>query len=228
MLLQVLEHDVGEHRRERRVVVGHLGAGERHARALGDPPGLDVQVEQDLEMVGDEPRGADEHRYGPELGDFIVHAEWRFTKLESDKAYNSGLFARASADGSTWFQAQTGATGGYLFGVFPVNGKPSRVNLRDKMVENRVKPAGEWNHYRVVCNDGSLKLSVNGKEVSGGSLCRPRKGYICLESEGAPIRFRNIRIMELPPGITPPERCAPVVENKQPSQASNSKPEGKA
>ena len=64
--------------------------------------------------------------------------------------------------------------------------------------ERRCKPAGEWNHYRVDCNDGVLKLSVNGKEVSGGSECRPRKGYLCLESEGSECHFRNIRIKELP------------------------------
>jgi hypothetical protein len=34
--------------------------------------------------------------------------------------------------------------------------------------------------------------------VSGGSNCVPRKGYICLESEGSECHFRNIRIMELP------------------------------
>ena len=35
---------------------------------------------------------------------------------------------------------------------------------------------------------------------------------ICLESEGAEIHFRNIRIMELPPGITTPENTAKVVK----------------
>jgi hypothetical protein len=64
--------------------------------------------------------------------------------------------------------------------------------------ERRAKPAGEWNHYRVECNNGSLKLSVNGKQVSGGHDIRPRKGYLCLESEGGTVDFRNIRIKELP------------------------------
>jgi hypothetical protein len=42
-----------------------------------------------------------------------------------------------------------------------------------------------------------------------------KKGYICLESEGAPIHFRNVRIIELPPGITTPEQAAPLVESKE-------------
>jgi hypothetical protein len=66
--------------------------------------------------------------------------------------------------------------------------------------ERRARPAGEWNHYRVECCDGAVKLAVNGKEVSGGTACRPRKGYICLESEGSQVHFRNVRIAELPGG----------------------------
>ena len=74
--------------------------------------------------------------------------------------------------------------------------------------ERRSKPAGQWNHYRVVCNDGILKLAVNGKVVSGGSGCTPRKGYICLESEGSPVEFRNIRIKQLPSTNPKPQEIA--------------------
>ena len=48
-----------------------------------------------------------------------------------------------------------------------------------------------------------------------------KKGYICLESEGALIHFRNIKIIELPPGITPPDRVAPVVETKTQEEAKS-------
>ena len=67
--------------------------------------------------------------------------------------------------------------------------------------EYRAKGGGEWNHYKVVANDGAIKLHVNGREVSGVRSCRPRKGYLALESEGAECHFRNLRIRELP--ITP-------------------------
>ncbi|HKQ37613.1 MAG TPA: DUF1080 domain-containing protein, partial [Verrucomicrobiae bacterium] len=63
--------------------------------------------------------------------------------------------------------------------------------------EKRAHPAGEWNHYRVECRDGRVTLAVNGKVVSGGSNCVPRKGFICLESEGSECHFRNLRIQEL-------------------------------
>jgi hypothetical protein len=58
--------------------------------------------------------------------------------------------------------------------------------------------AGEWNHYYIRGINGELRLWVNGEEVSGGSGADPRSGYLCLEAEGSPIEFRNIRVRELP------------------------------
>jgi len=58
--------------------------------------------------------------------------------------------------------------------------------------------AGAWNHYYVRAINGELRLWVNGEEVSGGRGAFPRSGYLCLESEGSPIEFKNIRVRELP------------------------------
>ena len=77
--------------------------------------------------------------------------------------------------------------------------------------ERLTKGAGEWNHYKVTAKDGTLKLEVNGREVSGGRDMNPREGYICLESEGTPIRFRNLSITRLPDdgrALPPAEQCA--------------------
>ena len=64
--------------------------------------------------------------------------------------------------------------------------------------QNRSKGFGEWNHYYVRGINGELRLWVNGAEVSGGDQIEPKTGYLCLESEGAPIDFKNIRVRELP------------------------------
>lgn len=64
--------------------------------------------------------------------------------------------------------------------------------------EKRVKSSGNWNHYYVRAINGEVRLWVNGKEVSGGTKCSTTTGYLCLESEGSPIEFRNLRIRELP------------------------------
>src|SRR5262245_13563740 len=64
--------------------------------------------------------------------------------------------------------------------------------------KNLSKGLGEWNHYYVRAINGEVRLWVNGEEVSGGTDCRPATGYLCLESEGAPVEFRELRLRELP------------------------------
>ncbi len=103
---------------------------------------------------------------------------------------------------------------GELFGAGGLTTLPDNPRgARSMSFENRCKGKGEWNVYDVVCVDGVIKLSVNGKFVNGVSKSSVKKGYICLESEGAEIHFRNIKIMELPPGLAKPEETAPVVGN---------------
>ena len=101
---------------------------------------------------------------------------------------------------------------GELFGANGLKTTPDNPRgTRSKSLENRCLGKGEWNTYDVVCVDGVVKLSVNGKFVNGVSHASIKKGYLCLESEGAEIHFRNIKLMELPPGVTTPEQTAPVV-----------------
>ena len=104
---------------------------------------------------------------------------------------------------------------GELFGANGLKTIPDNPRgTRSKSIENRCKGKGQWNFYDVVCVDGTVKLSVNGKFVNGVRQSSVKKGYLCLESEGAEIHFRNIRIMELPPGIITAEQTAPVVKTK--------------
>lgn len=65
-----------------------------------------------------------------------------------------------------------------------------------KAAHSRGSPA--WNHYYVRAVEGEVRLWVNGHEVSGGTRCVPASGHLCLESEGAPVEFRRLRIRELP------------------------------
>jgi hypothetical protein len=88
---------------------------------------------------------------------------------------------------------------GELFGVGGVETVPDNPRgTRSKSIENRCKGKGEWNKYVVVCVDGVIKLSVNGKFVNGLSKSTIKKGYLCLEAEGAEIHYRNLKITALP------------------------------
>lgn len=102
---------------------------------------------------------------------------------------------------------------GELFGVGGVKTIPDNPRgERSKSIENRAKGKGEWNAYTVVCVDGTIKLSVNGKFVNGISKSTIKKGYLCLESEGAEIHFKNLRIVELPTGVTSQNQMAKIIE----------------
>lgn len=163
---------------------------------------------------------------------FILHIEWR----HMEPGGNSGVFVWSNAvpvpekrlpDGVEvqmldleWVRLHTtddfkppiAYVHGELFGVNGVETVPDNPRKsRSKSIENRAKGDQQWNVYDVVAVDGVIKLSVNGKFVNGISKSTQKKGYLCLESEGAEIHFRNIQIMELPPGVTTPDQIAPVL-----------------
>ncbi len=102
--------------------------------------------------------------------------------------------------------------------VFAIHGarmipfEPNDGRMRSFPRESRTRGSPEWNHYRITASNGTITLAVNGAVVSGGSNCVWRKGYICLESEGSPVEFRNVRIRELSGGNAPPEETAPMAE----------------
>jgi hypothetical protein len=137
-------------------------------------------------------------RYDKVLGDYILDVDFRFTPKGADVKYNSGVGIRLSKFGELWIQAQTGPTGGYLFGVNLVDGALVSSNLQKDMKENRIKPAGEWNHYQIRVQGDKITLNVNGAVVNEWSGIALRKGYIGLEAEGHEIAFRNIRLTPLP------------------------------
>lgn len=106
-------------------------------------------------------------------------------------------YEKQSGKKADWFTTHgdvfpTGTTTMEPFAPTSPNGKRSfpRKNLS--------KGVGEWNHYYVRCVNGEIRLWVNGEEVSGGTRINPATGYLCLESEGAPVEFRQVRIRELP------------------------------
>jgi len=164
---------------------------------------------------------------------FILHVEWRHMEAGG----NSGVFAWSEGtvpEGSRlprglevqmleldWVNLNKQEDGsprpiayvhGELFGANGLEVTPDNPRgSRSQSLENRCKGKGEWNTYDVVFVDGVVKLSVNGRFVNGVHNSSVRRGYLCLESEGAEIHFRNIRILELPPGITRADQVAPVV-----------------
>jgi hypothetical protein len=164
---------------------------------------------------------------------FMMHVEWKHL----EPGGNSGVFVWSSAvpgeenrlpDGVEvqmldleWVRLNTrdsivppiAYVHGELFGVGGVETVPDNPRgTRSRSVENRCLGTGEWNTYDVICVDGVIKLSVNGKFVNGISKSSQKKGYLCLESEGAEILFRNFSVVVLPTGVTSAEQTAPEMK----------------
>lgn len=137
-------------------------------------------------------------RWDKEMADGIFHVEWRFTPVPGKKGYNSGIYARNSADASTWHQAQTGdASGGFLFGESPVSGTLKRQTFAKQLKAQPVKPAGEWNTFEITSKGHQLTLWANGHVSAEWPACEAPKGYVGLEAEGWKIEFRNVKLKDL-------------------------------
>jgi hypothetical protein len=106
-------------------------------------------------------------------------------------------YEKRSGKKADWF-----TTNGDIFAVGKSKLRPfpplSPDGSRSFPRQDRSRGVGEWNHYYVRGVNGEIRLWVNGEEVSGGNGAEPRTGYLCLEAEGSPVEFRNIRIRELP------------------------------
>jgi hypothetical protein len=134
-------------------------------------------------------------RWDRELSDLIYHVEWRFTPVPGKNGYNSGIYARNSADAKIWHQAQTGdGSGGYIFGSTQIGGANKRFNRSERGRASRVKPAGEWNTFEITCRGQEMTLWVNGAVTTRWQECKVPRGFVGLEAEGWRIEFRNVKV----------------------------------
>lgn len=85
--------------------------------------------------------------------------------------------------------------------------------------KNAMRPAGEWNHMVITCDNNLIQVELNGELVSTMNLDEftapnkrpdgsshkfdvswkdhPRKGYIGLQDHGSPCWFKNIKLRSL-------------------------------
>ncbi|HLA39300.1 MAG TPA: DUF1080 domain-containing protein [Candidatus Glassbacteria bacterium] len=136
---------------------------------------------------------------------YVLELDWRHMQKEG----NAGLFVHSDAltavgqpfSRSVEVQVMDGNAGD-IFSIHGATMTPDKPHpegwIRSFPAEDRMNPTGQWNHYQVISDRGTLSLAVNGKVVTRAYHTNPRKGYICLESEGSEVHFRNIRIKELP------------------------------
>ncbi|MFQ3651577.1 MAG: DUF1080 domain-containing protein [Gemmataceae bacterium] len=146
-----------------------------------------------------------------EYGNYILELEWKWgEEAKKIKVPNSGVLLHVSGQDMIWpksaeAQLMSGNAGDiWLIGGFKLDIDKSRQDPKierhyfkmktDKPVE---KPMGEWNSYRIVCKGDTITLYVNEVKLNEGTNSEREKGKIALQSEGAPISFRNIRLIPI-------------------------------
>ncbi len=119
-----------------------------------------------------------------EYGDFEFRLEWRGTKPK----YNSGLFIRSGKKvGANQLNLASGSEGNFIGGKL----------MGAKPVPKLQKPAGEWNEWRIRCVGETVTFHCNGELAWEGTGLATKSGYLGLQAEGAPLEFRNLRILEI-------------------------------
>jgi len=135
---------------------------------------------------------------------YLLHVEWRW----ADAPGNSGILLHAQAVDKVWptcVESQLMANNagdiiliaGSSAADYPANesGRSVRIPKREASSEN---PPGQWNQANIYCTGNTVRVYVNGVLQNTAFQVNPASGHICLQSEGAPIEFRNITLKPLP------------------------------
>ncbi len=130
--------------------------------------------------------------------------EWQWP--EGSNPGNSGVLLHASTprERSIWPKsievqlAHQGAGDFWLIGEsLEVEGREPLGRRIPKDGESVERAAGEWNELRVRCEGDTITVWINGTMVNQGRRASASRGAICLQSEGAAIHFRSIRLVPL-------------------------------
>jgi hypothetical protein len=144
-------------------------------------------------------------RYDQEFSDFILHVEYRM-----EKGANSGIGIRTKKYETKDPRDSRPSFYSYEIQLLDdANAKPSKGStgsLYRYVAPSKAahKPAPEWNAVEIECNGPKIKISFNGMETLSFDQStdeklksKPLKGYVCLQSHGKQVEFRNVRIKTL-------------------------------
>lgn len=135
---------------------------------------------------------------------YVLHVEWRWV----GEPTNSGVLLHASGKDKVWprtieAQLKAGSAGDFVLingtGVTTDDGKDWQ-NVKEQYVgvpkkeDSSERPAGQWNAYDIICKGDAITLYVNEVLQNKGTTATDTSGWICLQSEGSEIEFRNIYV----------------------------------
>ncbi len=134
---------------------------------------------------------------------YVLDLEWRWPDPEHPG--NNGVLVHTSTPGAlgVWpksIEVQLAHTAAGDFWIIGTELKVTDVEKRRKgrrhlrLVDNVEKPLGQWNHMEITCKGNEVLVKVNDVLVNHATDCNVTRGAICLQSEGAPIEYRNIEL----------------------------------
>lgn len=132
--------------------------------------------------------------------DYILHVEWRWP----GEASNSGVFIHGQAPDTIWLrtfecQLKAGNAGDFVcMNGATMNEQKNNSRVIAKMAASSEKPTGEWNTMEVTCKSNTIEVYVNGVLQNKGTGLSSNSGFICLQSEGKAVEFRNVFLTSLP------------------------------
>lgn len=132
--------------------------------------------------------------------DYKLNVEWRYP----GEASNSGVFIHGQKPDTIWLkciecQLKAGSAGDFVcMNGSDMNERTDKTNrVVKKLAGSSEKPNGEWNTMEVVCKTNTIEVFVNGVLQNKGTNLNISKGFICLQSEGKDIEFRNVFLTKL-------------------------------
>ncbi len=130
--------------------------------------------------------------------DYNLNVEWRWMQEPG----NSGVFLHIQEDG-IWpvcleCQLMNGNAGDFVaFPGFTFNEHQDKEKWAvKKHAESSENPAGEWNTYDIRVRGDKVDIFVNGVHQNSATSTTHSKGSIALQSEGAPLQFRNVYLVK--------------------------------
>ncbi len=139
-----------------------------------------------------------------EYREYVLSFEWKYDRpegLKSDAEFrgNSGLLVHLTKPHKVWptciqvqlAQADPGS-------IFAMGTAKFRGTVDTEAQQKATRPVGQWNRTEVTCLAGTISCVLNGIEVAQGEVGPPDRGAIGWQSEGSPIRFREMKIRPLP------------------------------
>ena len=143
---------------------------------------------------------------------YQLSLKWRWT----GKPGNNGVLVHATTPNarSVWPKCQEVQLAHQNAGDFWVIGSDIKIPLegvpgfegmvRDRrhlnFVDGAENPPGEWNQMTVICRGDTITVLVNGQLVNYGFDSSETEGSVCLQSEGAPIEYKEIVLTPLRAG----------------------------